>query len=157
MSSTTLEFSAKRRSNRRFRDRRDKGRFFICELCRVVAEGAHRKQEFVCELARFDNDRASDLEARAKFWREVSAALAPYLGEMGVNNHARVIGQLSSWVTPLSDDDVAALVERDRAREHALSQLPRLKLADATGDQLTDVSEYRRRLEGYLRPTKKKD
>lgn len=145
-----MEFNAKRRSERRYRDRRDKGRFFVCELCRVVAEGARCRQEVVCELARFDNERAGDLEARAKFWKEVSAALAPYLGEMGAENHARVIGRLSSWVAPLSDDDVAALAER----EHARSQLPVFR-PDVTGGRLTDVPEYRRRLEDNMQPTKK--
>jgi hypothetical protein len=69
---------------------------------------------------------------------------------MGAENHARVIGQLSRRVPPLSDDEVAALVERD----HVRSQLPVFKPA-VTGDRLADETEYRRRLADYMQPTKK--
>jgi len=117
----TLEFIARRRSCRRFRDRRDVRRYFACDLYRVTAQGGRRGSELVCELARFDGHNVNDLKARAKFWREVSAALAPYLGEMGEAQRDRVLDQLARWVAPVSEEEAVVL----RVEEERLASLPR--------------------------------
>lgn len=123
-SGVTLEFIARRRSIRHFRDRRTAGRLFACDLYRVVADGGGRRAELVCELACFDRDRAADLNARAKFWEEVSAALAPHIRDISDDVMGRLRDQLGRWVPAPTRDEVARLEERERERRDARSNLP---------------------------------